>query len=275
MVTPYVVGVDFGTLSGRAVVVRASDGAELGSAVHEYAHGVIERTLPASGERLPPQWALQDPEDYLDVLRTAVPAAVQAAGVDPSSVVGIATDFTASTPLPVLSDGTPLCRVPGLETRAHAYVKLWKHHAAQAQADRINAVAAERNEAWLPRYGGKISSEWEFAKALQILDEDPELYARMDRWVESRRLDRLAAVRRRDAQRVQRRLQGDPPGRPLPEPRVPGGARRGLRRFRRGQARRTGARSSAPAPAASPRRPRRGPACPRGSRSPSATSTRT
>jgi L-ribulokinase len=185
MVTPHVVGVDFGTLSGRAVVVRVSDGAELGSAVHDYKHGVIERTLPASGERLPPQWALQDPEDYLDVLRNAVPEAVKQAGIDPHSVVGIATDFTASSPLPVLNDGTPLCRLPEFATRPHAYVKLWKHHAAQAQADRINSLAAERNEAWLPRYGGKISSEWEFAKALQVLDEDPEVYARMDRWVES------------------------------------------------------------------------------------------
>src|SRR4051812_21694579 len=185
MGTPHVVGVDFGTLSGRAVVVRVSDGAELGSAVHEYTHGVIERTLPASGEQLPPQWALQDPEDYVDVLRNAVPEAIRAAGVDPQHVVGIATDFTASSPLPVLADGTPLCKVPGFETRPHAYVKLWKHHAAQSQADRINTLAAERNEAWLPRYGGKISSEWEFAKALQVLDEDAELYARMDRWVES------------------------------------------------------------------------------------------
>src|SRR5690349_2339032 len=171
MVTAHVVGVDFGTLSGRAVVVRVSDGAELGSAVHEYKHGVIERTLPATGERLPPQWALQDPEDYLDVLRNAVPEAVKAAQVDPQSVVGIATDFTASTSMPVLRDGTPLCRVPEFAARPHAYVKLWKHHAAQPQADRINSLAAERNEAWLPRYGGRISSEWEFAKALQVLDE--------------------------------------------------------------------------------------------------------
>jgi L-ribulokinase len=181
----HLVGVDFGTLSGRAVVVRAEDGAELGSAVHEYAHGVMERELPASGERLPPQWALQDPEDYLDVLRQAVPAAVAASGVDPSSIVGIATDFTASTPLPVLADGTPLCRVDGFQTRPHAYVKLWKHHAAQPHADRINALAAERGEPWLARYGGKISSEWEFAKALQVLEEDPEAYERMDRWVEA------------------------------------------------------------------------------------------
>jgi len=173
-VAPSVVGIDFGTLSGRAVVVRASDGEELGSAVHEYAHGVIE---PA------PNWALQDPEDYLDVLRDAVPAAVRAAGVTPEQVVGIATDFTASTPLPVLRDGTPLCRV--FPDRPHAFPKLWKHHAAQRQADRINALAAERGEPWLARYGGLISAEWEFAKALQVLEEDPEIYERTERWIEA------------------------------------------------------------------------------------------
>jgi L-ribulokinase len=180
----YVVGIDFGTLSGRAVVVRAADGEELGTAVHEYRHGVMERDLAATGDPLPPQWALQDPGDWIDVLRTAVPAAVAAAGVAPGEVVGIATDFTASTPLPVLRDGTPLCRVPGLERRPHAYPKLWKHHAAQRHADRINAVAEERGEPWLARYGGRISSEWEFAKALQVLDEDPEIYARCERWIE-------------------------------------------------------------------------------------------
>jgi len=180
----YVVGVDFGTLSGRAVVVRAADGEEVGTAVHEYPHGVIEGELPASGERLPAQWALQDPDDWIDVLRTAVPAAVAAAGIAPERVVGIGTDFTASTPLPVLRDGTPLCRVPGLERRPHAYPKLWKHHAAQRHADRVNEVAEERGEPWLSRYGGRISSEWEFAKALQVLDEDPEMYARCERWIE-------------------------------------------------------------------------------------------
>jgi L-ribulokinase len=179
-----VIGVDFGTLSARAVVVRAHDGEGLGSAVHEYPHAVIERTLPSSGAELPPQWALQDPADWVQALQVAVPAAVAAAGVRPEEVVGIATDFTASTPLPVLADGTPLCRLPELADHPHAYPKLWKHHAAQRQADRINALAEERGEPWLARYGGRISSEWEFAKALQVLEEDPEVYARMDRWVE-------------------------------------------------------------------------------------------
>jgi L-ribulokinase len=179
-----VIGIDFGTLSGRAVVVRVEDGAEIGSAVHEYANGVIESGLPATGARLPPQWALQDPEDWLEVLRQAVPAAVAAAGVAPEQVIGVATDFTASTPLPVLADGTPLCRLEDLADRPHAYPKLWKHHAAGGQADRISALARERGEPWLARYGGLISSEWQFAKALQVLEEDPEIYERMDRWVE-------------------------------------------------------------------------------------------
>lgn len=181
----YVVGVDYGTLSGRAVVVRVSDGAELGSAVHAYPHAVVEDRLPVGGRALPPEWALQVPEDYRAVLRHAVPAAVRAAGVDPSAVVGIATDFTACTMVPTLADGTPLCEVDGYADRPHAYVKLWKHHAAQPHADRINALAAERNEAWLPRYGGLISSEWEFAKGLQLFEEDREVYDRMDHWVEA------------------------------------------------------------------------------------------
>jgi L-ribulokinase len=180
-----VVGVDFGTLSGRALVVRVSDGAELGTAVHEYRHGVMDSHLAASGAPLPPDWALQDPEDYRDVLREAVPAAVADAGIDPGCVIGIGTDFTASTPLPVAADGTPLCQLPGLAGRPHAYVKLWKHHAAQAQADQINALARERGEPWLARYGGKISSEWQYAKALQVLAEDPEIYQRAGRWIEA------------------------------------------------------------------------------------------
>ena len=181
---PLVIGIDFGTLSGRAVVVRVADGAELGSAVFEYPHGVIDRTLPASGRALPPDWALQVPSDYIDVLCAAVPDALTAAGADPADVVGIGTDFTACTMVPTTSGGTPLCELPQFSGEPHAYVKLWKHHAAQPQADRINAIARERDEKWLPRYGGLISSEWEFAKALQILEEAPEVYAAMRHWVE-------------------------------------------------------------------------------------------
>ncbi|HET7172682.1 MAG TPA: ribulokinase [Nocardioidaceae bacterium] len=180
-----VVGVDFGTLSGRAVVVRASDGLELGSAVHDYRHGVLDTHLAATGEPLPPDWALQVPADYVEVLQQAVPKALAASGASAEDVVAIGTDFTACTVLPVASDGTPLCEVAGFERRPHAYVKLWKHHAAQPQADRITELARDRGESWLGRYGGRVSAEWELAKALQVLEEDPEVYRRMDHWVEA------------------------------------------------------------------------------------------
>src|SRR4051794_25931225 len=159
----HVVGVDFGTLSGRALVVRASDGAEVGTAVHEYAHGVIDEALPEGGPELPPDWALQHPDDYREVLRRAVREALRQGGVKAGDVVGIGVDFTACTVLPTLRDGTPLCELPGLGGRPHAWPKLWKHHAAQPQADRITDLAHERGEPWIARYGGRISSEWEFA----------------------------------------------------------------------------------------------------------------
>ncbi|MDQ1495755.1 MAG: L-ribulokinase [Actinomycetota bacterium] len=181
----FVIGVDYGTLSGRALVVRVSDGQEMGSAVHAYSNGVMDRALAFDNVPLPPDWALQDADDYVDVLREAVPKAVARSGIAASQVIGIGTDFTACTVLPTFADGSPLSRSAQFRGRPHAYVKLWKHHAAQSHADRINAVAAERGETWLPRYGGRISSEWEFAKALQLLEEDPEVYAATNRWIEA------------------------------------------------------------------------------------------
>lgn len=181
----YVIGVDYGTLSGRAVVVRVSDGEEVGNAVFEYPHRVMDRELAATKKPLPPDWALQDPHDYVEVLKNAVPAALKQAKIDPAQVIGIATDFTACTMVPVIEDGTPLSALSEYRDRPHAYVKLWKHHAAQPHADRINELARQRGEDWLPRYGGQISSEWEFAKGLQLLEEDPEIYRAMDKWVEA------------------------------------------------------------------------------------------
>ncbi|MET8333297.1 ribulokinase [Streptosporangium canum] len=181
----YVVGVDFGTLSGRAVVVRVADGAEAGSAVHEYAHRVIEDRLPGTGARLGADWALQSPQDWREVLRNAVPQALAVSEVSPSQVIGIGTDFTACTVLPATAHGLPLCELPELRDRPHAWPKLWKHHSAQPHADRINVLAERRGESWLPRYGGRISAEWEFAKGLQVLEEDPEVYGRAERWIEA------------------------------------------------------------------------------------------
>ncbi len=181
----YAIGVDFGTLSGRAVLVRVSDGMEIATAVSEYSHGVIDDRLPGTQTPLEPDWALQDPDDYLRVYAEAIPNVMKASGVAPDDVIGIGIDFTACTMMPTLKDGTPLAKVPQYRANPHAWVKLWKHHAAQPEADRINGIAEAMGEAWLQRYGGKISSEWFFSKALQILDEAPEVYAAADRLIEA------------------------------------------------------------------------------------------
>ncbi len=186
MAGPYVIGIDFGTLSGRAVIVDVTNGAELATAVHPYAHGVIDEKLPDSGIPLEPDWALQDPNDYLEVLKNAVPQALAASGVSPEEVIGIGVDFTSCTMLPVTADGTPLCNLPQWRDQPHAWVKLWKHHAAQPEADQINAIAREQGfEDLLARYGGKVNSEWFLPKAWQILDEAPQVYEAADRIIEA------------------------------------------------------------------------------------------
>ena len=181
----YAIGVDFGTESGRAVLVEVDTGREVATAVYPYSHGVIDEALPESGVPLEPDWALQDPQDYLRVFQNAVPQLLRETGVAPSDVIGVGIDFTACTMLPVKSDGTPLCELPEWRAAPHAWVKLWKHHAAQPEADQINETARRMKQAWLERYGGKISSEWFFSKALQILHEAPEVYAAADRLIEA------------------------------------------------------------------------------------------
>ncbi|HUN06615.1 MAG TPA: ribulokinase [Aggregatilineales bacterium] len=181
----YTIGVDFGTESGRALLVDTRDGREVASAVHPYGDGVIDQHLPGSDKPLPPDWALQNPFDYIDVLKHTIPAVLKQGGVSADEVKGIAIDFTACTMLPTKADGTPLCGLDEWRNHPHAWIKLWKHHAAQPEADQINETARQRGENWLQRYGGKISSEWFFSKALQILHEAPEVYQAADRLIEA------------------------------------------------------------------------------------------
>lgn len=181
----YTIGVDFGSLSGRAVLVDTADGRELSTATLDYPHAVIDRTLPGSGEALPADFALQDPRDYLLAAETVIPAVIRDAGVDARDVVGICIDFTCCTVLPVTGDGTPLCMTDAFANNKHAYAKMWKHHAAQPYADRINALAAERKETFLHDFGGKISSEWMFPKLMEVLDRAPEVYSAMQYMVEA------------------------------------------------------------------------------------------
>jgi L-ribulokinase len=181
----YAIGVDFGTESGRAVLVDVADGRELATNVHPYSNRVIDEKLPESGIALQPDWALQDPNDYLDVFKNTIPAVLKDSGVSAEDVIGIGVDFTACTMLPTKADGTPLCFLPEWRKNPHAWVKLWKHHAAQPEADKINQTARAMGEGWLDRYGGKISSEWFFSKTLQILDEAPDVYQAADRLLEA------------------------------------------------------------------------------------------
>ncbi len=180
----YSIGVDYGTLSGRALIVNNQTGEELASSVFEYPHAVMDEALP-SGKKLGVDWALQHPQDYLDVLYHTIPAVLKESGVAPEDVTGMGLDFTACTLLPAKADGTPLCFLPQYEDEPNAYVKLWKHHAAQDHANRLNKIAADRKEPWLNNYGGKISSEWALPKIWQVLEESPEIYEAADVFVEA------------------------------------------------------------------------------------------
>jgi L-ribulokinase len=180
----YAIGIDFGTESGRAVLVDVATGEEVATAVHAYGDGVIDEQLPGTDIRLPPDFALQNPADYIEVLKTTIPAVLQEAGVDAEDVVGLGTDFTACTMLPIDEEGVPLCMKPEWRDNPYAWVKIWKHHAAQPEASELNRVAAERGEDWLPRYGGKISSEWLIPKIWETLDRAPEVYEAADRYME-------------------------------------------------------------------------------------------
>ncbi|GGJ58108.1 L-ribulokinase [Anoxybacillus voinovskiensis] len=180
----YVIGIDYGTESGRAVLVDL-EGREIADHVTPYPHGVIDEVLPESNVKLEQDWALQHPRDYLEVLATAVPAVLKKSGVNPADVIGIGIDFTACTMLPVDVFGEPLCFKHEVKHRPHSWVKLWKHHAAQDEANLLNEIAKKRGESFLLRYGGKISSEWMIAKIWQILNEAPDIYEQTDLFLEA------------------------------------------------------------------------------------------
>ena len=181
----YALGYDFGTESGRALLVDVVTGEEVATTACDYPHGVIDRELPGVGVELGEDWALQHPSDYFEVLREVTPELLQQAGAKPGQVVGIGIDFTACTIVPTDADGNPLCLKEEFRANPNAWIKLWKHHASQPEADKVNETVAERGETFLERYGGKISSEWLLPKVWQILDEAPEVYAAASRFVEA------------------------------------------------------------------------------------------
>jgi L-ribulokinase len=182
--SPVALGLDFGTESVRALFVNL-EGNERASAVVDYAHGQITERLPPTGEILPPDFALQHPLDWVDSVSAAVRAALSMGEIDPSTVLSIGVDFTSCTMLPTLADGTPLCVDRRWAAEKFAWPKLWKHHGAKLQTDRLNAVARERKELWLDRYGGTIGLEWFFPKILETLEHAPAVYDATAIWLEA------------------------------------------------------------------------------------------
>jgi len=181
----HVIGIDFGSESGRVVILDAKDGTMVGSHTTKYEHGIMDEVLLPAGVPLNPEWALQQPMDYIKVLTESVPKAIQSAGIIPESIIGIGIDFTSATVLPVDNDLVPLCWNEDYKNEPHAYVKLWKHHAAQDEADIINETAEKLGLDFMKRYGGKSSSEWLVAKVYQVLNEAPHIYKVTDQFVEA------------------------------------------------------------------------------------------
>lgn len=182
--TKYSIGLDYGTLSGRAILVDVANGEQIAQSVFTYSHGVMDDKL-WDGQKLPEDWALQHPQDYLDTLFHTIPALMRDSGVSPEDVIGIGVDFTSCTMIPCKGDGTPLCFLSEYAHTPHAYVKLWKHHAAQPEATKINETAERMGEKWLHNYGGKVSSEWSVPKLMQVLDEDPDTFGAIEKWIEA------------------------------------------------------------------------------------------
>lgn len=185
MKTKYVIGIDFGTLSGRAVLVEADTGKEIATAIELYSHGVIDKCLLDGRTKLGLGWALQHPWDYLDVLREVVPKVLRTAQVDALNVIGIGIDFTSCTVLPIDKMGTPLCFYDEYSSNPHAYAKLWKHHGAQDEANELNRIANERGESFLKYYGGKVSSESLIPKIWETLNDAPDIYDKADKFIEA------------------------------------------------------------------------------------------
>lgn len=180
----YAIGLDYGTLSVRALMVDIHTGEEVATSVYEYPHGVMETRIP-SGKKLPSGWALQDPQDYMDGLITTVRNVMKQSNILPEEVIGIGVDFTSSTVMPVKADKTPLCFLPEFKDEPHAYVKLWKHHGGEEEALQIDQIAKERGEKWISLYGGKVSSEWMMPKILETIHHAPEVYKEADRIMEA------------------------------------------------------------------------------------------
>lgn len=180
MKTPFVIGLDYGTDSVRAVVVNALNGEEISSAVAFYPRWKLGLYCdPARNQYR------QHPQDYIDTMIQVVRESVQSAPAGiAASIVGISFDTTGSTPVLTNSDGTPLALTEEFAENPNAMFILWKDHTALAEAEEINKLARDWEIDYTKYEGGIYSSEWVWAKILHMLRTDETVRKAAYSWVE-------------------------------------------------------------------------------------------
>lgn len=178
----YSIGIDYGTGSGRVFLVQTENGKIISQYIKPYTHGTIDEEL--NGQKLPHGFSLQNANDYLEVLEEGIPHVLKESKVNPNEIVGLGIDFTSSTVIFVDKDMNPIHNKSGFEDNPHAYVKLWKHHGAEAEADLLYNTAIKQKKRWLGNYGYNVSSEWMIPKIMEVMNKAPEVleatYAIMD-----------------------------------------------------------------------------------------------
>ncbi len=179
----YVIGLDYGTLSARAVLVSVDCGEVAAESIYPYPHGILN-TISGGDEELPVDFALQEIDDYVEAMYETIRTVVKQSGCRAEDVIGIGIDATSSTFLPLTKSGTPLCKTEQFRTNPHAWLKLWKHHGAQEEADRMTELAAGRQEKFLMRCGGKVNAEWMLPKLTEVVLKAPDVYEAADNFME-------------------------------------------------------------------------------------------
>ncbi len=170
----YTIGLDFGSLSCRGILVDVANGQICAEAAMAYPHGVMTEALP-DGTPLEPDFALQHTRDFREALENVVRELVGKCD-DTHSIVGIAMDTTVSTVLTVDSDFLPLCEKDEFSSHPQAWAKMWKHHGAAEAAKRVERICKEQDRPYLDWYGGSISPESLFLKAIETFERDRAVY---------------------------------------------------------------------------------------------------
>ena len=176
----YVIGLDYGTDSVRAVLIDAEDGHELASDVCDYKRWKNKEYCNPSINQF-----RQHPLDHIEGLETTIKTVVANSNIDPSLIKSICIDTTGSSPVPVTEDGTPLALTKGFEHNPNAMMVLWKDHTSINEANEINELSANWGGENFTKYeGGIYSSEWFWAKILHIAREDQAVKNAAYTWME-------------------------------------------------------------------------------------------